>query len=443
MIFRWRALPLLVAGLGMATAHAEGTDERRQALEARIAQLEAAEPGTGAAATPERLQINGFLSAGFGWADTEDGQSYEGGLNDRVSHTRDSVVGLQFDGRINDRTRAVLQLVGRGGTDFDASVEWAYVSWQLTDADELRIGRQRDRLYLLSEYLEVGYTYPWARPPAEIYRPDHPSAFDGVTWRHELTAGQWQHDLSLSWGTPQTPDKNETPIESEGNIALGIASEYGDWRLGAEYTTGRITISNPVFDAFSTLSLMEPIDKDRAHYYTVGAQYDDGKRVLLAEATQVEVDGTLPDSRSAYVTVGHRFGKWLPHVTWASTSMTDGGADANAMLPLLCPAADPDPNTSLCLAIVPNTLSAPPPTTFGIPFPVDTLPRMFDVEQDSVTVGVRYDFLSNAALKVDWTRVLDTHGTLGLFSPDDGNIFTTPIPEDETDVLRVVIDIVF
>lgn len=114
-------LVVLVAAMGMQHALAAASPEQVTALEERIAQLEgrsAAAPATG-----DRIKINGFISAGFGWADTADGQYYDTGLNDTVSHTVDSVAGLQFDARVADRTNAVIQLVGRGADDFNAGIE--------------------------------------------------------------------------------------------------------------------------------------------------------------------------------------------------------------------------------------------------------------------------------------------------------------------------------
>lgn len=445
-------LAALVAAMGTQPVAAASPDQIA-ALEERIAQLEgrtAAAPATG-----DRIKINGFISAGFGWADTTDGQSYDEGLNDTVSHTVDSVAGLQFDARVADRTNAVVQLVARGRDDFEAGIEWAYVGWRPTDADEFRIGRQRDRLYLLSEYLEVGYAYPWARPPVEIYRAEHPSAYDGVSWQHRLGAGDWQHDFTVSWGRPAIPSGDRGSVRSDDNVSLGISSTHGNWQFGAELNRASITVNNELFDAFSAMGFMPPSDRDKSVYATAGLQYDNGSLLVISELTNIEVDGTLPDSQAAYLTVGYRFGKFLPHVTWSGTKLADPRMPVLPVLaiqddlfgnpsgaPDLCPLIDPNPAAAFCLAVVPN-MTALPGDTMGIPFPADTLGRLLDREQESVTVGVRYDFLPNAALKLDWTRVLDTNQTLGFFTPDNGDLFYTPLPEQDVDVVRAVVDVVF
>lgn len=447
-------------------ASADVPDEQVQALEKRLAELEAAGAATPAAdsGVAGKLKINGFMSAGFGLADVE-GFTYDNGLYDQVSHKADSIVGLQVEGQVNDKTSAVMQLVARGEDDFAVDAEWAYVAYRPTAVDEFRAGRMRATFYMMSEYLEVGYSYPWARPPAEVYRSDFPSSFDGLSWLHKFTAGSWQHDVKINWGSTNTQSDAVSQLDVEDAWALGITSTHGDWQFGANLNGAKLTAGNDLFDALAMLGMLDPVDRVDVAYRSLGAQYDNGSLLVIAEATQVEIEGVIPDTDSAYMTVGYRFGKVMPHLTYASIRIADeeergdiaylasqddlfGNADG---LPDLCPLGDPNPNASLCLAIIPNPgLPLPPPgTTVGIPFPADTLSRMLETEQDSVTLGVRYDFLPNATVKFDWTRVLDMHDTFGLLSAPDGNLFYDSTgallakPDEEIDIFRVAVDVVF
>lgn len=138
------SLAVMASALGAPMAQAEVSSEQLQALEARIAQLEAGEKEAAAPATDAaagKFKFNGFMSAGFGRADIDD-FSYVG-LDEDVSHTADSIVGLQVEGKVNDEMNAVLQLVARGDENFEASAEWAYIGWRPTEADEFRAGRLR------------------------------------------------------------------------------------------------------------------------------------------------------------------------------------------------------------------------------------------------------------------------------------------------------------
>ncbi|MFZ5756335.1 MAG: hypothetical protein ACOY3X_05495 [Pseudomonadota bacterium] len=415
---------------------AEVTDEQMSALEARIAQLEA--EGSGGASADAggfgKVKVNGFMSAGFGRAELDD-FSYDNGLDEEWSHKADAVVGLQLDAQVNDRTSAVVQLVGRGPENFDVSAEWAYIGYRPTAQDEVRAGRLRSTFFMMSEYLEVGYAYPWARPPAEVYRSGLPSSFEGLYWRHSFSGGDWTHESQLTWGSTKSPSGSTTPIRADSAAGIGLNSSSGNWQLSAKYSQADLTGSNSLLDALVLFGMAEPLEDSRIRYAALGAQYDNGSLLVMAEATRVDIDGTFADTAQAYLTVGYHLGKFLPHVTFASSGVSDKDErPINPGIPALCA------GFGVCLpdGAMNGTLDGNPD-----PFPADTLQRLLESEQDSVTLGLRYDFLPNAAIKADWTHVLDTYDSFGLFARDDGNVFYGAGPGDGIDIFRVVVDVVF
>ncbi|MFP5441186.1 MAG: hypothetical protein ACLGHJ_06820 [Gammaproteobacteria bacterium] len=448
-------LAVLLALLPGATATAgEEPAAQLQALEARLAQLEAARAAPVVERSTEsgKFRFNGFLSAGAGRADIDD-FFFDGRLGEDVSHTADSVVGLQIEAEVNDRTTAMLQLAARGSDDFAASAEWAYVSWRPTDGDEFRAGRLRAPFYVMSEYLEVGYVYPWARPPIEVYKPTFPSSLDGVSWSRKFNAGAWQHDLYAHWGSTAAGKQSPVALDITDGWEVAFGSAYHDWQFGLKVNGARLNAENRLFAALARLGAIDPLEDVAVLYQSAGVQYDNGKLLALAEGTMVRADGFVPDTESVYATLGYRFGKLMPHLTWASTRTTDEEerpalpllADQGAGPASLCPATNPNPDASLCLAILPDQSTPLDNTdTVGVAFPADTLARLLESDQTSVTLGIRYDFLANAALKFDWTRVLDTHGTFGMFTHERSNLLpTTVLPDEEVDIFRVAVDVVF
>lgn len=415
---------LLVAPAGVALAD-EAADARVDALEQRIAQLEAAAPV--AAPAGERVKVNGFMSAGAAVTGEED-FSYDGGrVSDEWSFAPDSIVGIQLEAAVNDRTRAVIQLVGRGDSDYAVEAEWAYVGWRPDEANELRAGRQRYPFYMMSEYIEVGYAYPWAKPPIEVYQTEMPSSFEGIGWKRTFNSGDWSHDLQAYVGSTDFQLSSGT-FALNNSVGVGLLSSTGNWQFSVGYSQGDSTLVNPLLDVLAAASGQEPLADDLGWFAGLGAQYDNGRLLAMAEYTHIGVDGFFPDSDHAYLTLGWRLGKVMPHITYAMIRGTDEDERApNALLPALC--AGPG---TLCLDAAGT-----------VPFPVDTLARMLSTEQDSVTLGVRYDVLANTAFKLDWQRVLDTHGTFGYFSRDDGNLFYGAVPDSDVDVVRLAVDVVF
>lgn len=419
---------LVVSSLLAVTAQAEMAAADVAALEARIAQLEADSrtAAGGRAQVQDRIRINGFMSAGFGRADIDD-MSYDG-LGERMSHRMDSVLGLQVDARVGSDTHAVTQLVARGGDRFNVNAEWAYIGYRPADNDEVRIGRQRYPFFVMSEYLEVGYAYPWAKPSLEVYLPAIPSAYDGISWRRSIGDGDFRQDVQVYWGSSDFPVSGGA-LRLDNSAGIGWQGSAGDWQFNANYSQAAVTMESAFFDGLATAGIVQPLDRDRGWFAGVGLQYDNGKLLLLSEATQVSVPGYFPDTAEEYITLGYRIGKVMPHVTYASARITDhSDRPADPTFAALCPG----PGGPLCLD-----------SAAGVPFPANALALALENAQDTLTLGMRYDFASNAALKVDWTHVLDTHNTFGMFVRDDGNVFYGAKPGDDVNIYRVVVDVVF
>lgn len=419
------AVPIAMSAIN---ARAEVQAEEWKALTERVELLEAgrndAVPAVDALAS--RLKIDGFVSAGFGIAEDDD-FSYDGN-EETGSFDADGVAGLQIEGQVSESTRAVLQLVGRSNQqDFDVAAEWAYIGYKPTSDGELRIGLQRFPFFLMSEYLEVGYAYPWAKPPVEVYLPGMPSSYNGLSWHQDINVGDWAHTLMGYWGNDRFDSAGGTFL-LENSVGVVWTGSTGNWQFGVNLSRGDSTFSGGLFDALAAVGAIKPMDDALGEYGGVSVQYDDGRWLVMAEATEIRVEGYFADSAQEYLTVGHRFGKVLPTITYAASRVTDQDERrGNLLIPAFCAG--------------PGTLCLDPGGT--VPLPPDALARMLENAQDSVTLGIRVDFTRNAALKVDWTHVLDTHATSGYFARNDGNLFYGALPGDDRDAFRVAVDAVF
>lgn len=425
-----RMLLLAVAPFAVLAAdvRADVQAEEWTALKERVGHLEAG--ASNRAMTAEglasKLKVDGFMSAGFGMS-MEDDFIYEGN-EETGSFDADGVAGLQLEGKLSNNTRTVLQLVGRSNDgDFNVKTEWAYIGYKPTNNGELRVGLQRFPFFLMSEYIDVGYAYPWIKPPAEVYLPGMPSSYNGVSWHQAINAGDWAHTLMGYWGNDRFESAGGTFL-LENSVGLVWTGSAGDWQFGLNLSRGDSTFSGGLFDTLAAVGVIKPLEDARGGYGGVSLQYDDGRWLVMAEATEIRVEGYFADTAQEYLTVGYRFGKILPTITYGASRITDSADRANSLiLPTLCTG--------------PGTLCLDQAGT--VPMPPDTLARLLENVQDSLSLGVRVDFTANAAFKVDWTHVLDTHGTFGYFERNDGNIFYGALPGDGGNVLRVAVDAVF
>jgi hypothetical protein len=153
--------------------------------------------------------------------------------------------------------------------------------------------------------------------------------------------------------------------------------------------------------------------------------------IVYAEWTKRTTDDTLSqafgDTEAFYATFGYRFGKWMPHITFASiegeaslVGLNDGTDSGVADVGFAYPGGG-----GL------TTLNFPAPT------------------QTSITAGLRYEVNDSAALKVEYQvidveqddLVADTNHAFnyGLFNTN----FTKFGPQENIGILSVALDVIF
>lgn len=161
------------------------------------------------------------------------------------------------------------------------------------------------------------------------------------------------------------------------------------------------------------------VTNKNARFWTVSLRYDDGKLMLLTEYLGSKFDGYFTDTTSCYGTFGYRFGRLMPHVTWAHSRVDD-------------------PEERDFSSVAWDQDGPGPAPAFDNPAGT-FISSVFALDQRSWTVGVRYDLAPGIALKTEATRVGDfAAGSSGQWAPDG----TTPAP-DELWVYRASVDMAF
>ena len=228
---------LCTAGLLVSAGALASDAATLKELEHRLAQLELESTDTTSSDWTDRVSINGFITYGLARHDVhenqgpgmafpnpEQGESYYylDTLGDEVSHRELSRVGLQFDARINDKTSAVIQILGQAGDNYDAEVQWAYLDYELLPGLHWRGGRLVLPTFMHSQYLNVGYAYHWASLPAEIYGTVPFDTFDGMDLTWSFNTGPLSHEASAFYGGVDLEDGNP-PVSRYAWIAFSAA----------------------------------------------------------------------------------------------------------------------------------------------------------------------------------------------------------------------------
>jgi hypothetical protein len=373
-----------------------------------------------------RIKIDGFLSAGFTTNDESGGltqRPYQ--FNDGADFESDSVLGMQVTFAINEQAKVSTQLVSNGWDGWGADIGWAYLAYKVDDQLELRAGRMRHPLYLFSESLDVGYSYPLVRPPLTLYTTEI-SNYDGFDATYNMRWGEANHRFSAFYGSYTFEEKNvNLDANIEGDDAMGInwTSYWNDLTARLAYTHLRTEANflqqdfNQLGDSYniidssfivpgSTTTFGDPILFNGAlsetiNYYTAAVAYDDGNWLSIIEiAAQDVTEGNfIGDEVLGYFTFGYHLGKWTPYVGYGREYYKN--------------------------ALAPDNLFA----------------RSKDRDYKMLFSGLRYDVIPGVAAKFEWNYYYDFKGTSGPF--ENADAFVNGDSFDAVNSYTFLIDAVF
>ncbi|MBB66579.1 MAG: topoisomerase IV [Rickettsiales bacterium] len=353
------------------------------------------------------IQINGFANLIGGMTLDDDEAVYD--YDSDFTFDPASVFGLQVRGDVSDKLSATAQLVGRGSDDYDASFEWAYMTYVVNNNVSISAGRIRLPLFKYSASLDVGYSYHWLTPPDSVYGIDF-NNIDGVRLDYSTYSGDWEYGAQFTVGRVQADTFiSGTPAELELENVVAVSFEATrDWFSARTlFARGTTTAVNEDFDTFvagmgqfgafipSATAAAEgfSVNEDSGTFFEIAIDIDKYDWFIGAEFTKTEVDDAIIASDEAwYVTAGMRFGKFTPHITYEVEEADNGDQVALvAGLPSMIDTGD---------AVTDATWSAIYQAATGI---------AADQAQDTsaVTLGLRYDVEPGFALKAGVTWYSD------------------------------------
>jgi hypothetical protein len=352
------------------------------------------------------------------------------GFTRSTSINPDSKLGGQLDAVFNDRWSAVLQVVAqhRHDNSFMPQVEWANVKFQATPEFSVRLGRIAAPTFLVSDSRFVGYAQTWIRPPFEVYGVVPITSNDGLDLTYRKQFGSVTHTLQAFYGKAKARLKSGS-AEADPGWGINDSMQYGDWTLRAGYTANKVDLDmagiNTLLGGIGAFAAAPaPIGTTAAALaqkyspknlnlgaFSLAASYDPGKWFVMSEFVDFRGDGILADSRSWYVTGGYRFGTVTPYATFAHTKAK---VAVEAGIPL--PAAAPI-NAGLNAA----------------------LNNQFNASQSTASVGARWDFMKNTALKAQYDRIDLGAGSAGRLT----NVQPGFVRGSHVNLFSVALDFVF
>ena len=334
------------------------------------------------------VKFNGFASIKAGMTSAEDENLY--GYDNSVDYKNESLFALQAQSELGNDLSVTAQLVSRGSDDFSLEFEWAFLTYQINDEWRVNAGRLRTPFYKYSDFRDVGYAYDWLRTPQSVYD----LGFDrisGASLYYNTSIRDMQSSMQFIYGAYDGDVTlqgvmSPTKIDDIYGVTWELSQDWFGMRMA--YLRGDVTIQadafNPLFAALNATgqaSVIKAIDfdKDAGSFFGFGLNFDNNDWLTVFEYTFVSVDDSFyANQDSYYLSLGHRFDKFTPYVSFEW--------DDDEIKPEIYEAM---------------------PNAHPLKSTVAGLVASRRVDSSTANVGFRYDFHSSAAFKFELTKAKD------------------------------------
>jgi hypothetical protein len=381
----------------------------------------------------EDWEVTGFGTVGYAETDKYNDLILKRNITQRSKKIEsqdwllDSRLGLQARKELNSGWDVVGQIVAKEkvNNSIENSIEMAFLRYQSNDMWSFQLGRMVLDTFLLSDHRNVGYSYHSVRPQAEFYGWIPYSNYDGLktvfefgdfdsSLRVEAFVGKTKSTVNIGY---KDDDSSYNYVKSSPIYGGGVTWEKDELTLRAYIARFRFTqntnainrlqeiVSAPAIQQFwpEAIEIADgySIENEFVTYSSIGFSWSPGPWHVQGEFSNITSTfyGSY-DGQRAYLQIGRRFGDFLPHITYAN-SWDDRDFPYD-------PPVIPDPGLQGLYAGLKDNLSSG------------------KVDQRSVSLGIRWDFASQKALKFQCDFVTLDDNSLGIY----------PTPEEVSEGVR-------
>lgn len=361
---------------------------------------------------------------------------YTGGVGrtNSLGISPDTKVGLQIDWQATSRLSITSQAISKQGREnsWVPELQLAFAKFKLLPDLDIRAGRFRPPIYMLSDYMDVNYANPWIRPPSEFYYSAIGTPIEGVDFLYRPQTGPVSWLIQPYFGyANNVAGLNNKSITAKNILGGSISASLADFTLRAGYAHMYYTINDSSYTnnvnvplitlcqryhdqaACAEQQALDPEGKESS-FTSVGANWDNGAYFVSGELGWRNSKSFVPPTTQGYITAGTRLGKFTPYVTYSQVAnngpktFTRGLAPTNAI--------------------------------------ITGLYRANGMDQNTKTLGLRYDLLKNVDIKAQWDRI-DTSTAYGL-PGTGGGLFVNATPafkngSNAVDIFSVAVDFIF
>ncbi|MGZ5619743.1 MAG: hypothetical protein ACXWFG_02650 [Methylobacter sp.] len=337
----------------------------------------------------------------------------------------DTLAGAQANIQINEQLEIVGQAVSRHRYDdtYTPELTWAFAKYSPRPDIDLRGGRLGTDFYMRADSRLVGYSYLTVRPSVDYYGGIPFQSLDGVDGAFTLPLGEGllRAKAFTGYSPEKIPLENTEPWNISDSLFIGGSLDYqwDSWqfRLGyfqlryerdlpGSFTTLMTTLRQTPLQSAQAAAISLAVGGTTSRHYSAGVVYEEGPLQVQLMVSGVKHESAFfQDSVSGYVLTGYRVGDITPYagLSWSRSNPT-----------------------------IPNSTGIP-----AIDNAVVSAIGRTDSNQNTYTLGLRWDFYSGMDVKVQWDAVRGRSDSTFLYR------WEQPSWTGQTHVLSTVLDFAF
>ena len=367
------------------------------------------------------------------------------GYDNSLSFDQHSLVGLQGQLEFSSALSATVLAEAHSNSNEDSEVKWLYLKYQPTTSSFIKLGQLRTPFFSKSDVLNVGFSYPWISPPTEVYIDYLMKNFQGIDFRYAYLQDNYSAYLEAYYGYfDGEVTKGDFSIDTEVTNLSGLIGElkFGQFSWRAAYHLGDVSLMIADLETLSDniTSMQTAIGTDfndtidslhtcgRAEFYQIGLEYESLNNFIISEYTLVKPQQDFfPDMNGFYFTVGRHFNNLSAWLTYGNRqdSLEDAQTEITEQIN-----NTPTPSSqeeAISLATL-QGLDAGYQQVFA------------ERQKDNIrswSLGLRWDFKTNTALKMQLKQVKAKQPNNATFSVEDSNF------DQKTNILLIGLEWVF
>lgn len=271
---------------------------------------------------------------------------------------------------------------------YDPVFDWAFVKVKPINSVSIRMGRLVLPGFMVSESRNVGYVNTMVTPPIDAYNLLPLTKFDGMDLNWRINAGSVAINLTPYVGRRREPTSGGTVLQMDNLRGLNATAEWESWTFRAGMTKAELQSPNETATALwaglrstgspTAIAIAEEyeIQHKDASFSGIGVQYDDGRILAASEYVQRKTKSYIPDATAWYVMGGYRLKTFTPYAAYSRLKNDSPTSDSRG--------------------------AAFGPTIQG---QLNTVLSSLAADQKTLSLGVRWDFYKNTALKFQYDHV--------------------------------------